>query len=61
MIPEQEPAEIVNFCKENGINHIHIDTDEYDIDCIPNKNEKKRVVSVISSVVIFYDLVTNRE
>ena len=46
MIPEQAPKEIVSFCEEKGIEHIHIDTDEYDIDCIPNKEEKKRVVSV---------------
>ena len=59
MIPEQEPAEIVNFCKENGINHIHIDTDEYDIDCIPNKEEKKRVISVVVVVVFFIVLVVD--
>ena len=46
MIPEHAPKEIVTFCEERGIEHIHIDTDEYDIDCIPNKEEKKRVVSV---------------
>ena len=46
MIPEHAPKEIVTFCEEKGIEHIHIDTDEYDIDCIPNKEEKKRVVSV---------------
>lgn len=46
MIPEHEPKEIVQFCKEHGIQHIHIDTDEYDIDCIPSKEEKKRVISV---------------
>lgn len=46
MIPEHAPKEIVTFCEEKGIEHIHIDTDEYDIDCIPNKEEKKRVVGV---------------
>ena len=44
MIPEHAPKEIVTFCEEKGIEHIHIDTDEYDIDCIPNKEEKKRVL-----------------
>lgn len=47
MIPETEPEAIVQFCKEHGIQHIHIDTDEYDIDCIPSKEEKKRVISVL--------------
>ena len=50
MIPEHAPQEIVSFCEEKGIQHIHIDTDEYDVDCIPNKEEKKRVVSVRSHV-----------
>ncbi|KAK8826024.1 tyrosine phospatase-like protein [Blastocystis sp. ATCC 50177/Nand II] len=47
MIPEKEPSEVVAFCKERGIMHIHIDTDEYDIDCIPSKEEKKRVISLL--------------
>lgn len=47
MIPEHAPEEIIKFCKDHGIEHIHIDTDEYDIDCIPNKDEKKRVISVL--------------
>ena len=50
MIPEHAPQEIVSFCEERGIQHIHIDTDEYDVDCIPNKEEKKRVVSVRSRI-----------
>ena len=45
---------IVQFCKEHGIQHIHIDTDEYDIDCIPSKEEKKRVISVFI-VDVFFD------
>ena len=54
LIPEREPQEIVQFCKEHGIQHIHIDTDEYDIDCIPSKEEKKRVISVFIVDVFFY-------
>ena len=54
LIPEREPQEIVQFCKDHGVQHIHIDTDEYDIDCIPSKEEKKRVISVFI-VDVFFD------
>ena len=46
MIPEKAPPEVVDFCQQEGIEHIHIDTEEYDIDCIPSSDEKKRVISV---------------
>ena len=46
MIPERAPEEVVRFCQQQDIIHIHIDTDEYDIDCIPSKEEKRRVISV---------------
>ena len=46
MLPGGEVTSIKDFCEENGIQYIHIDTEEYDVDCIPSKEEKNRVVSV---------------
>ena len=46
MLPDGEAMSIKTFCEENGIRYIHIDTEEYDVDCIPSKEEKNKVVSV---------------
>lgn len=46
MLPDGEPGGVKHFCEKNKIKHIHIDTEEYDVDCIPSKEEKNRVISV---------------
>ena len=47
MLPDGEPEGVKQFCEKNKIKHIHIDTEEYDVDCIPSKEEKNRVISVL--------------
>ncbi|KAK8800913.1 hypothetical protein WA588_001743, partial [Blastocystis sp. NMH] len=47
MLPDGEPEGVKQFCEKNKIKHIHIDTEEYDVDCIPSKEEKNRVISLL--------------
>ena len=58
MLPDGEPQAIKHFCEENDIIHIHVDTEEYDVDCIPSKEEKNRVTSV-SGLVLLWFVVTH--
>ena len=55
MLPDGEASSIKEFCEENSIQYIHIDTEEYDVDCIPSKEEKNRVVSVRKSISTYGD------